>query len=238
MSQPLKRSFRGHRTPRGLERPEVLVIGLGRFGSALATALIEEGHDVLGVDESAVRVQDHAEALTRTLQADCTSESSLRRIGAADMSTAVVCIGNNIESSVLATAALVDIGVTNIWAKAITEAHGNILRRVGAHHVVFPEADMGRRVAHLLTGQLMEYIALDDEFVLVELSVPQSLVGVTLGHSDIRAKFRVTVVCVKPHDQPFTYATSDTVLGADDLVVLAGLRQDIDEFIAAMGTRH
>ena len=232
MSHPLRRSLLGSRSSRGLERPEVLVIGLGRFGSALAEALMEEGHDVLGVDENAGRVQDHAERLTRTLQADCTTEAHLRRIGAADMSTAVVCIGNNIESSVLATAALVDLGVPNIWAKAITAAHGNILRRVGAHHVVFPEADMGRRVAHLLTGQLMEYIALDDEFVLVELPVPSGLVGVTLGQSEIRARFRVTVVCVKPHDQPFTYATSDTVLGADDLVVIAGLREDIDEFIA------
>ena len=130
---------------------EIVVIGLGRFGSSLAYTLIGMGFEVLGVDADAERVQEHAGALTHVVQADSTSERALKQIGASEAVTVAVCIGTDIEASVLTTAAVVDLGVRNVWAKAITEAHGRILQRVGAHHVVFPEAEMGSRVAHLLT---------------------------------------------------------------------------------------
>lgn len=211
-------------------RGEILVIGLGRFGSSVARTLVEMGHEVLGVDLDANLVQDHADVLTHVVEADTTSERALRQIGAADVVTAIVCIGTDVESSVLSTAALVDIGVPNIWAKAITEPHGKILQRVGAHHVVFPEADMGMRVAHLVTGRMLEYVALDENFVLVETPVPRSLVGVSLADAGIRAAFNITVVCVKPEGGLFTYATSDTVLGDRDLIVVAGHRRDVERF--------
>lgn len=211
-------------------RGEIVVVGLGRFGSALAHTLVDLGYEVLGVDFSDERVQEHAGALTHVVQADTTSERALRQIGAADAITAVVCIGTDIESSVLTTVALVDLGVPNIWAKAITEAHGRILQRVGAHHVVFPEAEMGNRVAHLVTGQLLEYMALDDDFVIAELISPTELVGVPLGESNLRAKYKVTVVCVKPSGGQFTYADRSTVLTPSDLIVIAGHRADVERF--------
>jgi len=209
---------------------EVLVIGLGRFGSALATTLVEMGHEVLAVDSDAQRVQDHMDLLTHVRQADCTSEAVLRQMGAENVSTAVVCIGTDVESSVLATAALVDIGVSNIWAKAITKPHGKILERVGAHHVVLPESQMGQRTAHLVTGTMREYIVLDDDFLLVELPVPKQLDGVRLGSSELRARHNITVVCIKHGKQPFTYTTADTVLHAGDLVVIAGHRHHVESF--------
>lgn len=221
------------RDPRPAHVGEVLVIGLGRFGSALATTLMEMGHEVMAVDTDPQRVQDHMDLLTHVRQADCTSETTLRQMGADNVSTAVVCIGTGVESSVLATAALVDIGVSNIWAKAITKAHGEILKRVGAHHVVLPESQMGQRVAHLVTGTMREYIALDDDFLLVELPVSKKLDGVRLGASDLRAKHNITVVCIKHGDQPFTYTTADTVLHAGDLVVIAGHRENVEGFAAA-----
>jgi trk system potassium uptake protein TrkA len=133
-------------------RGEVVVIGLGRFGSALAMELVEMGHEVLGIDADDERVQAHADDLTHVVQADTTSPSTLRQLGVGDAVSAVVCIGTDIEASVLTTLALVDLKIPNIWAKAITEAHGKILRRVGATEVVFPEADMGKRFAHRVTG--------------------------------------------------------------------------------------
>ncbi|MET0909290.1 MAG: TrkA family potassium uptake protein, partial [Ilumatobacteraceae bacterium] len=153
-------------TQRVEHRGEVVVIGLGRFGSALALTLVEMGFEVLGVDADAVRVQEHSGSLTQVVQADTTSERALRQLGVADTVTAVVCIGSDIEASILTTAALADLNVPNIWAKAVTPAHGNILTRVGAHNVVFPEAEMGKRLARLVTGSLIEYVALDDDFVL------------------------------------------------------------------------
>jgi trk system potassium uptake protein len=209
---------------------EIIVIGLGRFGSALAGTLVDLDYEVLGVDFNTDIVQNHAGALTHVVQADTTNVRALRQIGAADAVTAVVCIGTGIEASVLTTTALVDLGVKNIWAKAITEPHGRILQRVGAHHVVFPEAEMGTRVAHLVTGQLLEFLALDDNFVIAELTAPHELVGVPLGESNLRARYKVTVVCVKPKDGQFTYADRETILHQSDLIVIAGHRADVERF--------
>lgn len=209
---------------------EIVVIGLGRFGSSLAGTLVDLGYEVLGVDADADIVQNHSGRLTHVVEADTTSERALRQIGAADAVTAVVCIGTGIEASILTTTALVDLEVKNIWAKAITEAHGRILERVGAHHVVFPEAEMGSRVAHLVTGQMLEFVALDDDFVLAEIVAPDELVGVPLGQSNLRADYKVTVVCVKPADGLFTYADRETVLSDSDVIVIAGHRADVEHF--------
>ena len=211
-------------------RGEVVVIGLGRFGSSLASTLIDMGHEVLGLDADADRVQEHAGLLTHVAQADTTNEQTLRQLGVGDAVTAVVAIGADVEASVLTTGALVDLGVPNIWAKALTRSHGRILERVGAHHVVFPEADMGARVARLVTGALIEYFALDEDFVLVETRVPKNLAGMKLGDTDLRATYKVTVVCIKPEGQAFTYAESATLLGEHDLIVVAGHRGDIERF--------
>jgi trk system potassium uptake protein TrkA len=213
-----------------LDDGAVLVVGLGRFGSALATTLVELGQEVLAVDFDATRVQEHAQELVHVVQADSTSIHALRQLGAADISTAVVCIGTDVEASVLTAAALVDIGVPNIWAKAITEPHGRILERVGCHNVVFPEAEMGRRAAHMLTGSMLEYLALDESFAIVETTVPSSFAGATLGETGLRARYSVTVVCIKKAGGSFTYATPDSVLEVGDLIVVAGERADIQRF--------
>ena len=224
---------------RGLHRDvehtgEFIVIGLGRFGSALATTLIDMGHEVLGIDADGERVQELSGVLTHVAQADTTSPNALKQLGVADAVTVAVCIGADVEASVLTTAALSDLEIPNIWAKAFTEPHGRILSRVGAHHVVFPEAEMGTRVAHLLTGEVIEYLALDGDFVLIETVTPPWLVGQQLGETNLRRDFKVTVVCVKPESGAFTYAERDTVLGANDLVVVAGHRADIDRFASAV----
>ena len=112
----------------------------------------------------------------------------------------------------------------------ITDPHGRILQRVGAHHVVFPEAEMGNRVAHLVTGQMLEYFALDDDFVIAEVIAPDKFLGIPLGESDLRARYKVTVVCVKPAGGQFTYAERSTVLDRRDLIVIAGHRADVDRF--------
>ncbi|CAN5508566.1 TrkA family potassium uptake protein [soil metagenome] len=221
------------RAARRDELGETVVIGLGRFGSSLARTLVDMGHEVLGVDADAELVDRHKEWLTHVVEADTTEERTLRQIGVADVHTAVVCIGSDVEASVLTAVALVDIGVPKIWAKAITEQHAKILERVGTHHVVRPEADMGARVAHMLSGSVLEYLALDEDFVIAEMGVPSNLAGVSLGDAGLRAAFRVTVVCIKPAGALFTYAERNTVMGADDLIVVAGHRQDVERFANA-----
>jgi trk system potassium uptake protein TrkA len=207
-----------------------VVIGLGRFGGAVAGELTHLGFEVLGIDDDGAQVQHYADILTHVVQADATSEEVLRQLDVADFGHAVVGIGADIEASVLTTSALVDVGVRNIWAKALTTAHGRILERVGAHHVVFPEHEMGHRVAHLVGGAVIDWFQLDEEFAMVETLVPDHLVGRTLDDMGIRARYGVTVVCVKPPGQRFTYATPETVLDRGAVLVVAGPSDKAQQF--------
>ena len=210
----------------------MIVIGLGRFGTSMARTLETLGSEVLGVDSRPDRVADLRDELTHVAEADTTDVRALEQLGAADFDRAVVAIGGAMESSILTTAALVDLGIGDIWAKAMTEQHARILELVGAHHVVFPEAQMGERVAHLVAGRMLDFLPLDAGFALVEATAPESMTGRTLGEIGVRAKYGVTVVCVKPVGGRFTYATPDTVLGPGDLIVVAGETDDAEAFAA------
>jgi len=225
-----KRGSGGRRRPRPEAGEPVAVIGLGRFGGAVAAEMERLGFEVLGIDGDGGRVQYYADMLTHVVQADATDETVLRQLGVPDFRFAVVGIGNDVEASILTTAALADLGVPDIWAKAITRSHGRILERVGAHHVVFPEHDMGHRVAHLVGGRKIDWFLLDEDFAMVEAMVPNSLAGQTLGDLAIRARFGVTVVCVKPEGEGFTYATPDTVLEKGAVLLVAGPPRQAEAF--------
>lgn len=209
---------------------EFLVIGLGRFGGGLAGTLVGMGHEVLGVDADPKIVQELSGVLTHVVEADSTSEAALRQLGAGDFSTAVVAIGTEVEASILTTAVLSDLGVPRIVAKAVTVPHGRILERVGAHRVVFPERDMGIRVGHSLAGSMLDYFELDEGFALVETTAPKELVGRTLADAEVRKRYGVTVVCIKPRDGAFTYATPETVVNGGDVLVVAGEKLRAEAF--------
>ena len=210
----------------------VLVVGLGRFGAAIADALGRMGHEVLAVERNPKIVQEWSGRLTHVVEADATNPEALQQLGVKDFGIAVVGVGTSIEASVLATANLVDLGVKQIWAKAITAAHGRILERIGAHHVVYPEADAGERVAHLVSGKLLDYIEFDDGFAIVKMRPPRETQGFTLGESGIRQKYGVTVVGVKSPGQDFTYARPETKVSSHDLLIVSGHSQLIEKFAA------
>lgn len=210
----------------------ILVIGLGRFGGAIAETLVQLGHEVLAIDIDHKIVQSYAGRLTHVVEADTTNEEALRQLGVDEFDCAVVAIGTDIEASILTTAVLVDLGVQTIWAKAITPSHGRILERVGATRVVLPEHEMGERVAHLVVDRALNYIEFEDGFALVETKPPREYVGKTLSQAGIRKAHGVTVVCIKRHGEDFTYATADTVIGADDLLIVAGKTQLAERFAA------
>lgn len=209
---------------------EFIVIGLGRFGGGLAETLVELGHDVLGVDADPKLVQAFANRLTHVVEADSTDIEALRQLGAGDFGTAVVAIGTDVEASILTTAVLVDLNVARIVAKAVTQPHGKILERVGAHRVVFPERDMGVRVGHSLAGAMIDYFQLDAGFALVETEAPPELVGKTLAQAEVRRRYGITVVCIKPRGGSFTYATPDTVVQEGDVLVVAGETRRAEAF--------
>lgn len=208
----------------------VLVIGLGRFGSALAESLVGLDFEVLGIDADPKLVAAWAGKLTHVVEADSTSEDALRQLGCGEFRRAVVGIGSHIEASILTTSILADLGIAEIWAKAITAAHGRILERVGAHHVVFPEHDAGVRVAHQVTGQVMDYIEFDPDLAMVKTQAPNELAGKVLGESGIRAKYGVTVVGIKKPGRDFTHATGQTRVDPGDILIVSGRPVDTEKF--------
>ncbi|WP_326598951.1 potassium channel family protein [Streptomyces sp. NBC_01803] len=208
----------------------IAVIGLGRFGSSLAEELMRRGWEVLGVDEDERIVQQHADALTHAAVADCTDNEVVRQLGVHEFPSAVVAIGTDIEASILVTSNLLEDGVPNIWAKAISRQHGKILERLGAHHVVLPEHEMGERVAHLVTGRMLDFIEFDDDFALAKTVAPDVATGVPLGVSAVRTKHGVTVVGIKRPGQDFTHATAETVVEPGDVIIITGKTQAVEAF--------
>ena len=212
------------------QRKPVLVIGLGRFGAAVAQKLEQMGHEVLGIDLDGRLVQEYAGQLTKVIEADCTDAETLQQLGINDFEAGVVAIGTDIEASVLTVLALSDLGMENIWAKATNDKHASILERTGAHHVVFPEQRMGERVAYLLNERLLDFIAFGDEFAIARLRAPEPIVGLPLVTSECRRKFDVTVVGVKREGENFIHAVPDTIIFADDELVVSGRIGDIEKF--------
>ncbi len=213
----------------------MLVIGLGRFGAATAGQLDRLGREVLAVDTGDALVQKWSERVTHAVQADARSIEALRQIGAQDFSIAVCAVGSSVEASVLIVANLVDLKIPQIWAKAISQSHGKILERIGANHVIYPEAEAGERVAHLVSGRMLDFIEFDDDFAMVKMYPPKPIRGKTLGESGVRKKYNITVVGVKSPGQPFTYATTETMVSNHDLIIVSGTERDIEKF-AALGS--
>ncbi|MBS7457879.1 potassium channel family protein [Coralloluteibacterium stylophorae] len=209
-----------------------VVIGLGRFGGAVAESLSRLGHEVLAIDEDIELVQAWADRLTHVVQADTTNADTLRRLGVAEFPSAVVAIGSDVEASVLTVLALEEIGMRDIWAKATTPKHGRILERTGAHHVVYPEAAMGERVAHLVTGQMIDFIEFHDGFAIAKTNSPREACGKSLGQSLLRSKYGITVVGVKRPRTDFEHATQETVIEPGDLLIVSGPTVNVERFAA------
>lgn len=208
----------------------VAVIGLGRFGKSLALELMEANTEVLGIDHDAETVQSVADRLTHAVVADSTKEEVLRELGVHECDRAVIGIGSNLEASILTASALIQMGIPNVWAKAISHSHARILGQLGVHHVVRPEHDMGVRVAHLVRGRMMDYIEFDDGFAMVKTTAPSTYIGKTLGDTGIRRTYGVTVVAIKRPGEGFTYATAETELEPGDTLIVSGRVDDAEKF--------
>ena len=219
-----------HRHDHTARPSRVVVLGLGRFGASLGLELVRRGTDVLGIDSKPRVVQRFADDLTHAAVADTTDPEALRQLDVPDFRRAVVGIGNDLEASILTTAVLVDLGIPNIWAKAVSRQHGRILERVGAHHVVLPEHEMGERVAHLVTGRMMDYIEFEDDFAMAKTTAPRDILGKPLSDTGVRTRDRITVVGVKRPGEDFTYATQDTIVQPGDLLIISGKIDDVEAF--------
>ena len=220
----------GRGAPRAPHKGQgVLVIGLGRFGSAIAATLDRLGQDVLAVERNPELIAQWSGRIP-LVEADAVNPDALEQVGARDFPVAVVGVGSYLEASVLITGNLVDIGVPQIWAKAISSEHARILQRIGAHHVVLPEADAGARVAHLVSGRMLDYIEVEDGFTVVKMRPPKETQGFTLAQSKVRERYGVTIIGVKSPGIDFQYATPETRISANDLIIVGGHADLLERF--------
>ena len=216
--------------PAPLSRTDsTLVIGLGRFGSAVAATLDRLGREVLAVEANPAIVRQWTGRIP-LVEADATDVEALEQLGATEFGTAVVGVATSLEASVLITGNLVDLETPQIWAKAISRAHGRILRRIGAQHVVYPEFDAGQRAAHLVSGRMLDYIEMEDGFSIIKMRPPRDIQGFTTAESKVRERFGVRIIGVKSPGQPFEYTTPETKIGPEDVIIVSGDSSLLEKF--------
>lgn len=207
------------------------IIGMGRFGSSVAKALYEMGYDVMAIDSSEERIQEHIQYVTYAVQADSTDEKAMKELGIRNFDTVVIAIGADIQSSILSTLILKELGVKNITVKAQNERHGKVLYKVGADKVVFPERDMGNRVAHnLVSPNVLDFIELAEDYSVVEIVVGERLDGKSLGELNIRAKYGFNVIAIKRGAEINIAPRAEDMILSDDILVVIGENSDLKRF--------
>ncbi|MGO4369779.1 potassium channel family protein [Paenibacillus sp. YIM B09110] len=218
-----------------MKRSQFVIVGLGRFGSSLGRELIELGHEVLGIDKDEETVQDMSSVLTYAVSADCTDEETLRSLGVRNFDCGVVAIGDDIQASILTAILLKDLGVKKVVAKAMSELHGRVLEKIGVDRVVYPERDMGIRVAHqLVSPNLLDYIELSKDYTIAELAVPKCLNGKSLSDLNPRARFGCSIVAINKPNGIIIAPSATDVLTERDIMVIIGTNDQIEEFEATV----
>ncbi|WP_144717457.1 potassium channel family protein [Agrococcus jejuensis] len=213
----------------------IAVVGLGRFGAALAIELADHGAEVLGVDADEAIVQSLHGTLAHVVQGDSTDPALVEQLGLGDYARVVVAIGSDVTASILTTSQLLRAGVAEVWAKAISPQHAVILDQLGVHHVVSPEADMGRRVAHMVRGSSDDYLEVDSRYGAMLVTVPEQLAGVPLRELALQRQHGVTVVATR-HGEDLQNANLETRLRAGGAMLVAGPTREVEAFAALAAT--
>ena len=214
-----------------LYQDDVLVIGLGRFGAEAAIGLQRLGHKVVAIEKDRHLAENFSDQLDRVIVGDSCLPQIVETCHANTYKFAVIGIGS-VEASVLTAGNLIDAGIPSIWAKAVSFEHARILERIGVQHVVRPEVDSGRRVAHLVNGRLQDYIEFDDGYAIVKMTPPREAIGFTLAQSAIRTKYGVTVVGVKAPGEDFTHAVPETKVTAKHTLIVSGPSELLEQLVA------
>lgn len=206
------------------------VIGLGRFGSSVARTLQSMGYEVLGIDTDEERTQALMDSLTHVVQADATDENTLKSLGIRNFDTVIVAIGEDIQASILVTLLVKELGVKYVVVKAQNDLHGKVLYKIGADRVVFPERDMGARVAHnLVSSNILDYIELAPDYSIVEVAATEKMIGKTLRQLDLRQRFGVNVLAIKRAENVIVSPRADDRITEEDVLVVIGSNEDLQE---------
>lgn len=211
-----------------MKNKQFIVIGLGRFGKSVARTLAAMGHDVLAVDHKENEVQAVMNDVTHAVTADAREEETMRALGVRNFDVAIVAIGDDLESNILITVMLKEMGVKKVIAKAQSALHGRVLEKVGADKVVYPEKDMGVRLAYnLVTANILDYIELSPEHSILEMITPKQFAGKSLGKLNLRAEYGISVMAIKNKDTIIVAPGADAVIGENDVLVVVGRNDDV-----------
>jgi len=211
-------------------KKQFVVIGLGRFGSSVATTLSDMGYEVLGIDSDEKRVNEHVGVITHVVQADATDENALKALGIRNFDIVVIAIGEDIQASIMATLIVKEMGVPMVVVKARNELHRKLLQKIGADKVIFPERDMGVRVAHnLISPNILDFIEFADDYSLADISVPPKMVGKSLAELDIRARYGCNVIAIKSGKQINIAPRAEDRLREGDVMVVIGHNDDLQK---------
>ncbi|WP_026477054.1 potassium channel family protein [Alkaliphilus transvaalensis] len=207
---------------------QFIVIGCGRFGSSVAKTLYKMGNDVLAIDGHEETVQSISDEVTHAVQADATDEHALRSLGIRNFDVAVITIGSDIQASIMATLIVKELGVKFVVAKAQNELHAKVLYKIGADRVVFPERDMGIRVAHnLVSSNILDYIELAPDYSIMEITALDDWLDKSLIEADIRSKYGVNIMAIKHGNEINVSPTALDVIHRGDVLVVIGHNNDL-----------
>lgn len=214
-----------------MKKMQYAVIGLGRFGSSLAKELMKLGYEVLGIDRREAMVDDLSGELTHTVLAESNDEEVLKSLGIRNFDCVVIAIGDDIQASILAAILCKELGVKKVVAKAMSDLHGKVLEKIGVDKVIFPERDMGIRVAHQLASpSLLDYIELSKDYTIAELAVSKKISGFTLKELNTRARFGCSVVAINKKDGVIIAPTAEDTVHEKDIMVVIGTNAQIERF--------
>ncbi len=211
-------------------KKQFVVIGCGRFGKSVATKLTELGSEVMVVDRNEEIIQKMSDVVTYAVQADATDENALKSLGIRNFDVAVVTIGGDIQSSILVTLMIKELGVKHIVAKAQNSLHAKVLYRIGADRVVFPEREMGARIAkNLVSDNILDYIELAPDYSIVEVIALEEWIGKSLKELNIRAKHGINVMAVKNGLDINIAVSAEEIIKEGDILVVIGHNDDLDK---------
>ncbi|MFJ7513269.1 potassium channel family protein [Peribacillus simplex] len=214
-----------------MSKRQYAVIGLGRFGTSVALRLHTAGQEVLGIDINEERVEDAELSVTHAVIGDTTEEETLKSIGIRNFDCVIVAIGNDMQSSILTTLLLKELGIKKVIAKALNKNHGQVLNKVGADWVIYPERDMGERVANqLLSPKMLNYIELSKEYNIEEIMIPVSMTEKSLRELDLRAKYNISVIAIVSNGEIIISPSPDQVIHEGDMLLMIGNKEDLALF--------
>lgn len=217
------------------KKKQFAVIGIGRFGTSVAIALDEMGFEVMAIDSNQDRIQHIAQRITHAVVADSTDENALKALGIRNFDVIVVAIGQDIQASILTTLILKELGVPVLIVKAQTDHHGKVLKKIGADQVIFPERDMGLRVAHhLISPNILDYIELSDDYSIVEIIATPQVVGKNLRQLDIRARYGCNVMGIKTDDKMNIAPHAEDLIQEGDLLIVVGENEKLHKLEKAL----